>query len=133
MTQKLICFGKSRKHFGKGENAGYQQFLFFPKCFQRACFLRVIIGQDHVVKNSHLIIENQVLEELPKAPPPEPRQLTEAELKKLHDHEEGTLTELRLFLRDVINKLGRDRKFWIFAKPVDVEDVRFFSFSNYTL
>ena len=24
---------------GKGENAGYQHFLFFPQCFQKASFL----------------------------------------------------------------------------------------------
>ena len=37
--------------------------------------------------------------------------------------EEATLRELRLFLRDVLNKLGRDRKFSIFTKPVDEEEV----------
>ena len=26
----------------KGESAGYQHFLLFPKCFQKATFLRVI-------------------------------------------------------------------------------------------
>ena len=26
---------KGRKHCGKGENAGYQQFLLFPQCFQK--------------------------------------------------------------------------------------------------
>ena len=33
------------------------------------------------------------------------------------------MRELRLFLRDILNKLGRDRKFQIFAKPVDEEEV----------
>jgi glycerophosphoryl diester phosphodiesterase len=65
-----------------------------------------------------------VLEELPRAAPPEPRQLTATELKKLQSQEEVTLRELRLFLRDVLNKLGRDRKFVIFTKPVDEEEVR---------
>lgn len=64
-----------------------------------------------------------MLEVLPKAPPPEPRKLTEQEQQKLLEHEEATLTELRLFLRDVLNKLGQDRKFFIFTKPVDIEDV----------
>ena len=63
-------------------------------------------------------------EVLPKAKPPEPRQLTDTELKRLRKHEESTLRELRLFLRDILNKLGRDRKFSIFAKPVDIEEVR---------
>ena len=60
---------------------------------------------------------------LPKAPPPEPRKLTEAEKKKLREQEDATLRELRIFLRDILNKLGRDRKFGIFTKPVDVADV----------
>jgi ribosome recycling factor len=65
----------------------------------------------------------RALEVLPKAPPLEPRQFTEKEAKRLHEQEEVTLRELRLFLRDVINRLARDRKFAIFTKPVDVEEV----------
>ena len=65
----------------------------------------------------------RMLEILPVAPPPEPRKLTEQEQTRLLEHEEATLTELRLFLRDVLNKLGQDRKFFIFTKPVDIEDV----------
>ena len=65
----------------------------------------------------------RMLETLPKAPPPAPRQLTPSELARLRDDEEATLREMRLFLRDVLNKLGKDRKFSIFAKPVDAEDV----------
>lgn len=63
------------------------------------------------------------MEVLPVAPAPEPRQLTERELAKLRDEEEAHLRELRLFLRDVLNKLGQDRKFGIFTKPVEIEDV----------
>lgn len=70
-----------------------------------------------------MFLATRLLEVLPKAPAPEPRKLTERELKALYNQEEATLRELRLFLRDVINKLGRDRKFQIFAKPVDLEDV----------
>ena len=66
---------------------------------------------------------HRLLEVLPKAKPPDPRKLTELELKRLRETEEATLRELRLFLRDVINKMARDRKFSIFAKPVDAEDV----------
>ena len=29
---------------GKGEIARYEQFLFFPQCFQKACFLGVSKG-----------------------------------------------------------------------------------------
>lgn len=60
---------------------------------------------------------------LPKAPPPKPRELTQEEKKKMEQQEEATNRELRLFLRDALNKIARDRKFNIFAKPVDVEEV----------
>ena len=75
-----------------------------------------------------------MLEILPKAPPPEPRKLTERELTRLREEEEGTLRELRLFLRDMLNKLGQDRKFGIFTKPVEIEDVGyFFNFYHWPL
>ena len=36
---------------GKGENAGYQHFLFFPQCFLKKSFFRVIKCRDCVVKS----------------------------------------------------------------------------------
>ena len=33
-----ILFGMGRKHYGKGENAGFQHFLLFPQCFQKVSF-----------------------------------------------------------------------------------------------
>ena len=37
MYQKLkIAFGRVENIVGKGENAGYQHFLLFPQCFQKA-------------------------------------------------------------------------------------------------
>jgi len=62
-------------------------------------------------------------EVLPKAAKQEARQLTDVERSRIREREEATFRELRLFLRDVINKLGRDRKFAMFAKPVDVTEV----------
>ena len=36
VTKKLkSVFGMIEKILGKGENAGYQHFLLFPKCFQK--------------------------------------------------------------------------------------------------
>ena len=37
---------------GKGENAGYQHFLLFPKCFRKLFNIRVVKSQDHVVKSN---------------------------------------------------------------------------------
>ncbi|KAM9724009.1 ATPase family AAA domain-containing protein 2 isoform 2-T2 [Menidia menidia] len=63
------------------------------------------------------------LEVLPVAPPPPPRQLTEEESQRLIEQEEDTFRELRLFLRDVTNRLSQDKRFKAFTKPVDLEEV----------
>ena len=36
---------------GIGENAGYQYFLLFPKCFQKTFFFKVVKTEDCVVKS----------------------------------------------------------------------------------
>ena len=39
VTQNLtFTFGRVENIVGKGENAGYQYFLFFPQCFQMLSF-----------------------------------------------------------------------------------------------
>lgn len=65
----------------------------------------------------------QALEVLPVAPPPEPRQLTEQEVKQLEEQEEDTLRELRIFLRNVTHRLAIDKRFRAFTKPVDLHEV----------
>ncbi|KAK0155594.1 ATPase family AAA domain-containing protein 2 [Merluccius polli] len=65
----------------------------------------------------------QSLEVLPVAPPSAPRQLTKEETQRLEEQEEATLRELRLFLRDVTNRLAQDKRFKAFTKPVDLEEV----------
>ena len=82
--------------------------------WMHTCFITIILN---------IFSARRFLEVLSKAAPPEPRKLTDKELKAVYQLEEATLRELRLFLRDVINKLGRDRKFQMFAKAVDIEDV----------
>ncbi|KAL8581462.1 hypothetical protein ACOMHN_004347 [Nucella lapillus] len=72
---------------------------------------------------THRQAARRALEALPKAPPPEPRRLTDKEQRQLKDSEEDTLRELRIFLRDILGKMGREKKFTIFTKPVDVEEV----------
>ena len=38
-TKKLkFVLGRVENILGKGENAGYQHILLFPKCFQKALF-----------------------------------------------------------------------------------------------
>ena len=42
VTEKLnFVLGRVENIVGKGENAGYQHFLLFPQCFQKAYFLRL--------------------------------------------------------------------------------------------
>nr|XP_025726856.1 ATPase family AAA domain-containing protein 2 [Callorhinus ursinus] len=65
----------------------------------------------------------QALEVLPVAPPPEPRPLTVEEVKRLEEQEEDTFRELRIFLRNVTHRLAIDKRFRVFTKPVDPDEV----------
>ncbi|KAH0509580.1 ATPase family AAA domain-containing protein 2 [Microtus ochrogaster] len=65
----------------------------------------------------------QALEVLPVAPPPEPRSLTAEEVKQLEEQEEDTFRELRIFLRNVTHRLAIDKRFRVFTKPVDPDEV----------
>ncbi|KAJ8378811.1 hypothetical protein AAFF_G00236280 [Aldrovandia affinis] len=60
---------------------------------------------------------------VPIEDPGGPRQLSEEEQRRLEEQEENTLRELRLFLRDVTKRLATDKRFSIFSKPVDIEEV----------
>lgn len=60
---------------------------------------------------------------LPRAPTPPPTPMTEEAAKKLFEHEERTLRELRIFLRDMCKKLANNKLFFMFTKPVDIEEV----------
>ena len=57
--------GRVENIVGKGENAGYQHFVFFPLCFHKA-FLRVIesrncVGKELILKKGHFLYGNAVL------------------------------------------------------------------------
>ncbi|XP_040016757.2 ATPase family AAA domain-containing protein 2B isoform X1 [Gasterosteus aculeatus] len=62
-------------------------------------------------------------EVLPAAEAPGPRVLSTEEQRRLAEQEENTLRELRLFLRDVTKRLATDKRFSIFSKPVDIDEV----------
>ncbi|XP_037831827.1 ATPase family AAA domain-containing protein 2 isoform X2 [Kryptolebias marmoratus] len=66
---------------------------------------------------------SQTMEILPVAPLPPPRQMSEQERLRLEEQEEDVLRELRLFLRNVTERLMLDRRFKAFTKPVDIEEV----------
>uniref|UniRef100_A0A3P9JWF6 ATPase family AAA domain-containing protein 2 n=1 Tax=Oryzias latipes TaxID=8090 RepID=A0A3P9JWF6_ORYLA len=63
---------------------------------------------------------NEVLQ---VAEAPGQRVLSAEEQRRLAEQEENTLRELRLFLRDVTKRLATDKRFSIFSKPVDIEEV----------
>ncbi|XP_060908447.1 ATPase family AAA domain-containing protein 2B isoform X1 [Labrus mixtus] len=65
----------------------------------------------------------RVKEALPVAEAPGPRVLSAEEQRRLAEQEENTLRELRLFLRDVTKRLATDKRFNIFSKPVDIDEV----------
>lgn len=90
---------------------------------RRDYFQDLILNQAAKAPSSKKKAVLQALEVLPVAPPPPPRQLTEEETRRLEENEEATLRELRLFLRDVTNRLSQDKRFKAFTKPVDLEEV----------
>ena len=52
VAEKLkIVLGRVENIEGKGENAGYQHFLLFPQCFQKASLFGVVKIRDCVVKS----------------------------------------------------------------------------------
>lgn len=71
----------------------------------------------------HLLLAERCREVLPVAEAPGPRVLSAEEQRRLAEQEENTLRELRLFLRDVTKRLATDKRFNIFSKPVDIEEV----------
>lgn len=70
------------------------------------------------------LVAERCREILPVAEAPGPRVLSAEEQRRLAEQEENTLRELRLFLRDVTKRLATDKRFNIFSKPVDIEEVR---------
>lgn len=69
------------------------------------------------------LLTGRCRELLPAAEAPGPRVLSAEEQRRLAEQEENTLRELRLFLRDVTKRLATDKRFNIFSKPVDIEEV----------
>ncbi|NXW14840.1 ATAD2 protein, partial [Circaetus pectoralis] len=90
---------------------------------RRMFFEDLVVNQVAKPPASQNNAARQPLEVLPVAPPPKPLQLTEEEIRRLEEQEEDTLRELRIFLRDVTGRLVVDRRFRVFTKPVDPEEV----------
>ena len=53
MAEKLkFVLGGVEIIVGKGENAGYQQFVLFPQCFQKGFYFSIFQSQDRVVNET---------------------------------------------------------------------------------
>ncbi|KAF9158199.1 ATPase AAA domain-containing protein 2B [Actinomortierella ambigua] len=64
----------------------------------------------------------QALEQLKKAPPPQPRVPTAEEKKLLFEHDAYVFRELRISLRTIVDELFKERKFKPFFRPVEPEE-----------
>ncbi|CAJ1062032.1 ATPase family AAA domain-containing protein 2-like isoform X2 [Xyrichtys novacula] len=95
-----------------------------PTCRERRKFFEdLVLNQAAKAPASKKKAVLRTLEVLPVAPPPPRRKLTKEEIQRLEEQEEDTLRELRLFLRDVTNRLSQDKRFKAFTRPVDLEEV----------
>ncbi|XP_076547755.1 ATPase family AAA domain-containing protein 2 isoform X3 [Osmia lignaria lignaria] len=94
-----------------------------PTAEQRSKFFRPIFMIQSLKPPKVKDDKVEVLEELPLAPDPLPKKLTEEERKLIYEKEEVSLRELRIFLREICAKLARNRQFFMFTKPVDTEEV----------
>ncbi|XP_019698799.1 ATPase family AAA domain-containing protein 2 isoform X1 [Harpegnathos saltator] len=88
------------------------------KKFFRPIFMVQSVRQPRIKSN-----KVDVLETLPLAPDPLPKKLTEEEKQIMYEKDEVSLRELRIFLREICAKLARNRQFFMFTKPVDIEEV----------
>ncbi|XP_041268950.1 ATPase family AAA domain-containing protein 2-like [Onychostruthus taczanowskii] len=106
-------------------NNEYEEVFRIPRptCAERRRFFEDLVmkqaAQPPALKNNTTC---QPLEVLPVAPPPTPRKLTEEERKQLEEQEEDTLRELRIYLRDVAQRLVIDKRFKAFTKPIVSEE-----------
>ncbi|KAM4790847.1 LOW QUALITY PROTEIN: ATPase family AAA domain-containing protein 2-like [Cyanocitta cristata] len=106
-------------------NNEYEEVFRIPRptCAERRHFFEDLVmkqaAQPPALKNNTTC---QPLEVLPVAPPPKPRKLTEEEIRQVEEQEEDTLRELRIYLRDVAQRLVIDKRFKAFTKPIDPEE-----------
>ena len=96
------------RSFSEQERRKFFSPILFQKCLKPPLARRNIKREQEV---------------LPLAPPPPPKQLSEAEKAKIERKEEATLRELRIFLREILAKIARNKLFYMFTRPVDVEEV----------
>ncbi|CAI5686324.1 unnamed protein product [Oreochromis niloticus] len=106
------------------EDYGEVYVLRVPTQQERTSFFQdLILNQAAEAPPSKRKTLSQAMEVLPLAPPPPPHKMSEQERLHLEEQEEDVLRELRLFLRNITERLSLDRRFKAFTKPVDIEEV----------
>ncbi|XP_054717398.1 LOW QUALITY PROTEIN: ATPase family AAA domain-containing protein 2-like [Uloborus diversus] len=129
----LLLFATSDVSFGElppriqeifGASADQVFCMRNPTHDERRSFFSNLVHEIYKLPQKAPVEKPAEEEILPVAPPlPVSRKLTAEELERLRQREEATLRELRVFLRDILTKLARDRRFSVFSRPVDPEEV----------
>lgn len=86
-----------------------------PNSEQRSKFFKPIFMVQSLRQPQNKDNRIQVLEELPLAPDPMPKKLSDEEKKLLYEKEEVSLRELRIFLREICAKLARNRQYVLYS------------------
>ncbi|XP_074468551.1 ATPase family AAA domain-containing protein 2-like isoform X4 [Sebastes fasciatus] len=105
------------------EDYGEIYTIGVPNKHERTDFFQDLILNQAAEAPSKNRALTQAMEILPLAPLPPPRQLPKQERLRVQEREEDVMRELRLFLRNVTERLSLDRRFKAFSKPVDTEEV----------
>lgn len=90
---------------------------------QRRAFFEPLLMKKYRKPPAARKVAKEQLEVLPLAPALPPRQLNEVEKERLEKKEEATLRELRIFLREILAKMARNKLFYMFTRPVDLNEV----------
>ncbi|XP_037650198.1 ATPase family AAA domain-containing protein 2-like isoform X6 [Sebastes umbrosus] len=105
------------------EDCGEIYTIGVPNEHERTDFFQDLILNQAAEAPSKNRALTRAMEILPLAPLPPPRQLPKQERLRVQEREEDVMRELRLFLRNVTERLSLDRRFKAFSKPVDTEEV----------
>ena len=94
-----------------------------PNVEQRTAYFKTIFDAATDPPEEEDGHEEEAEDVLKVLPIPESRELTEKEEKRLRRKEDSLLRELRIFLRDIWQKINREQKFFMFRMAVDTEEI----------
>ena len=108
MAEKFeFILGRVENIVGKGENGGYQHFLLFPQCFQKASILGSLksglCGKESKQRKNWICL-NSLLND---------KNLDAFELKAFAEDKINVTVKLKFGLRRVENIVGKVEKCWL--------------------